>query len=92
MWVGVDAWTGSLLHDVVPLGVLGITPHVANTRVTADYVSRWEALPPREFPSISGKDRHELAPYSASLVDAALALGLTLQRAIDQHLGRLLGS
>mmetsp|Transcript_18994 Transcript_18994/g.31742 ORF Transcript_18994/g.31742 Transcript_18994/m.31742 type:complete len:992 (-) Transcript_18994:1956-4931(-) len=85
LWVGIDAWTGLLLHDTVPLGVVGITPKVAHTPVTTDYLARWVALPPEEYPSLNGEDRETLATYSATLVDATVALGLTLQHAIDKN-------
>ena len=90
LWVGVDAWTGLELQDttLLPKGTIGITPQVAYTPVTEQYLARWAALPAEEYPSLheaSGGSREVLATYSSTLVDATLALGLALQHAIDQH-------
>lgn len=93
LWVGVDAWTGLELQDttLLPIGTIGITPQVAQTPVTEDYVRRWAALPPDEYPSLhqqGGGSRQVLATYSSTLVDATVALGIALQHAVDKRLGK----
>ena len=90
LWVGVDAWTGLLLlredgTSPLPLGTIGITPQVANTPTTVDYINRWSALPPDEYPNADEANRDVLAAYSPTLVDATIALGISLQSVIDEH-------
>jgi hypothetical protein len=90
LWVGLDAWTGLLLHSV-PIGTIGITPQVADTPVTSEYLDRWVALDPVLYPSLNGEGgsegREVLASYSATVVDAILALAFTLQNTIDKRIG-----